>query len=237
MATLREPVSQVNDSSVRTGFSFARAWAFLSEWPLMSVALFLGSAVVSVMSYMDSWFPELFIRNMGWTPARVGHVNGLASLIAGPLGMLSAGYLSSRLLDRGMTDACLRLTMVAALGMRLVGVVMPLMPNGNVMAALHFPFKFFGGFTPVLITSAIQMISPDRLRGQLGAVFMLTVGIVGVTLGPVLPALLSDYVLRDERMLYLSLVLTAAVVAPPAIVLLAVGLRQFRERVAELADI
>ncbi len=236
MATLREPSRHGSDGpQEKRSFSVARIWAFLSEWPLMSVSLFLGSAMVSVMSYMDSWFPELFIRNMGWDPAHVGHVSGAASLTAGPLGMLSAGWLSSRLYDRGVTDACIKLTIMAAIGMGVVGVVMPLLNDATMMAVLLFPFKFFGGFTPVLIPSAIQMISPGTLRGQLGAVFMLTVGIVGVTLGPVMPALLSDYVFHNEKLLYLSLVITAAAVTPIAVVMLAVGMREFRARIAELS--
>ncbi len=237
MATLREPIRHGSDDlQERRTFSIARIWAFLSAWPWMSVSLFLGSAMVSVMSYTDSWFPELFIRNMGWDPGRVGHINGTASLVAGPLGMFSAGWLSSRLLSRGMADACIKLTIVAAIGMGAIGVVMPLMNDGTIMAALLFPFKFFGGFTPVLIPSAIQMVSPGALRGQLGAVFMLTVGIVGVTLGPVLPALLSDFVFHDKKLLYLSLAVTSAIVTPIAVLLLAVGTREFRLRATELAN-
>lgn len=47
----------------------------------------------------------------------------------------------------------------------------------------------FVGFPPVLIPSAIQMVAPNRLRGQLGALFLFTVGIIGVSCGPLLPAL------------------------------------------------
>lgn len=64
--------------------------------------------------------------------------------------------------------------------------------------------------------AGIAMIAPTALRGQLGAVFMLAVGVVGGTLGPILPAFFSDYILGDEQLLYLSLSLTAAIVAPIA---------------------
>jgi len=49
-----------------------------------------------------------------------------------------------------------------------------------------------------------------------------------VTLGPVLPALIGDYVLRDEGALHLSLAIAAAIVGPIATLLLWGGLRQFR---------
>lgn len=96
-----------------------------------------------------------------------------------------------------------------------------------------FPFKFFIGFPPVLIPSAIQMIAPNRLRGQLGALFLFGVGIIGVTGGPILPPLFTDFVFRDDSALRYSLALSAAIVAPVAFGLLWMGLGQFRTALKE----
>ena len=89
-------------------------------------------------------------------------------------------------------DECLRLTVYAAVATCVPAVLMPLMPTGVLMAAMLWPLKFLGGFVPVLIPSAIQT-GPPNLRAQTGAMFMLTPGIAGVTLDPLLPALLNDY--------------------------------------------
>ena len=238
VATLTEPVRRVRPADAAdaqaAGFSLSRIWKFLASYPLMSVSLFLGSAMFSVMSYTDAWFPELFIRTWGWGPQQTGFVNGAASLIAGPLGMLAAGWWSSRMIQNGQGDACLRLTAYAAAGIALPAVLMPLMPNGYLMGVLLLPLKFFGGFTPVLIPTAIQMIAPAALRAQLGAVFMFTVGIVGVSLGPILPALLNDYVFRDENALRYSLSVASGIIAPIAFGLLFIGMKQFRRRLAEV---
>ncbi|MFD0848945.1 spinster family MFS transporter [Sphingosinicella xenopeptidilytica] len=238
VATLTEPVRRVRPADAAdaqaAGFSLPRIWKFLASYPLMSVSLFLGSAMFSVMSYTDAWFPELFIRTWGWGPQQTGFVNGAASLIAGPLGMLAAGWWSSRMIQNGQGDACLRLTAYAAAGIALPAVLMPLMPNGYLMGVLLLPLKFFGGFTPVLIPTAIQMIAPAALRAQLGAVFMFTVGIVGVSLGPILPALLNDYVFRDENALRYSLSVASGIIAPIAFGLLFIGMKQFRRRLAEV---
>lgn len=230
IATLREPARDADraEGAARTPFSLARIWRFLATWPAMSVALFLGSAMLAIMSYMDAWYPELFIRTFHWNVAQTGHVNGMASLTAGPLGMLSAGWLSSRMIARGRIDACLRLAIYAAIGLSVTATAMPLMPNAMTMAAMLWPIKFLGGFVPVLIPSAIQMVAPGNMRAQLSAVFGLTVGILAVTLGPMLPALVGDYILRDEGALHLSLALAAAIIGPVATMLLWAGLKQFR---------
>ncbi|WCM29477.1 MFS transporter [Sphingomonas sp. QA11] len=230
ISTLREPARDIDHAAVETGrsFSLVRIGRFLATWPAMSVSLFLGSAMLAIMSYMDAWYPELFIRTFQWNAAQTGHVNGLASLSAGPIGMLSAGWLSSRMIARGRSDACLRLALYAAIGLSVFATAMPLMPDATTMAAMLWPIKFLGGFVPVLIPSAIQMIAPGNMRAQLSAVFGLTVGILAVTLGPVLPALIGDYILHDEKALNLSLALAAAIVGPVATLLLSVGLKQFR---------
>lgn len=233
VSTLREPGRQAKAGDATTSFSIARIWRFLASWPAMSVALFLGSAMLAIMSYMDAWYPELFIRTFHWSVGETGHVNGLASLTGGPLGMLSAGWLSSRMIARGRVDACLRLAIHAAIGMSITATAMPLLPQAWAMAAMLWPIKFLGGFIPVLIPSAIQMVAPGNMRAQLSAVFGLTVGILAVTLGPVLPALIGDYVLRDEGALHLSLSIAAAIVGPVATVLLWCGLRQFRACLSE----
>ena len=237
-ATLTEPRRKTHAKddlrSENQGFSLPRVWAFLADYPRMSIALFIGSALIGVMSYMDAWYPELFIRTWHWDARLTGSVNGTASLTAGPLGMLAAGWWSARVLKSGQIDACLRLTAYAAGIVVIPGVLMPLMPNQAVMAIMLLPLKFLGGFAPVLIPSAIQLVCPPALRAQLGAVFLLTVGIIGVSLGPLLPAVFNDYLFRDEHALRYSLSLAAGIVAPLACLLLSLGLGQYRRRLREL---
>jgi len=60
------------------------------------------------------------------------------------------------------------------------------------------------------------------------------VGIIGVSLGPLLPAVFTDYLFHDEHSLRYSLSLAAGIVAPLACLLLSLGLRQYRRRLLEL---
>jgi MFS family permease len=243
LSTLQEPVRRDHgadsaavartSSSLRIGLK--ELGAFLIRYPRMCVSLFLGSALFSVLGYSDAWYPELFIRTWGWTPAQSGLVNGASSLIAGPVGLLFAGWYSSRLIARGQVDGCLRLTALGAIGITLPAALMPLAPNPTLMAACLLPLKFFVGFPPVLIPAALQMVAPNRLRGQLGALFLFIVGIIGVTCGPVLPALLTDYVFHSHESLRYSLSLSTGLVGPIACAVLWLGMRQYRARFYEMA--
>jgi MFS family permease len=243
LATLREPVRRdhgadsVAVARVSAGFKqgLSELGAFLLAYPKMCVALFLGSALFSILGYTDAWYPELFIRTWGWSASRSGLVNGASSLIAGPLGLLFAGWYSSWLIARGRVDACLRLTAFGAIGITLPAVLMPLAPTSTTMALCLLPLKFFVGFPPVLIPSAIQMVAPNRLRGQLGALFLFTVGIIGVSCGPILPALFTDYVFKDHDSLRYSLAWSTGLVGPLAFITLWIGLRQYQTRFHEMA--
>jgi MFS family permease len=224
VTTLREPPRRGRTEHV----PFAELFRFIARRPVMFTAFFIGTGFYSVLAYSDAWYPELFIRTWGWDAAMAGRVNGASSLIAGPLGLLFAGWYASHLMKKGRTDACLRITAYGVVGIAIPAVLMPLMPNAWSMAVMLFPYKFFIGFPPVLIPSAIQMIAPNRLRGQLGALFLFAVGIIGVTGGPILPPLFTDFVFHDDAALRYSLALSASIVAPIAFVLLWSGLKQYR---------
>lgn len=235
VATLKEPARKKTIDKVDTGsFSLSVIGQFLGKWPLMGVSLFIGAGFLSILSYLDAWYPELFIRMHGWDAEQAGWVNGLASLTAGPAGMIFAGWYSSRCIARGQVDACIMMATVCAIGLSIFGTLMPLMPNATLMAVMIWPIKFFGGFNPVLIPAAVQMIAPHNLRAQLGALFLLSTGILGTALGPIVPAAMSDYIIMDESKLNISIAITAAIVGPITAILLTVGRRQFRERVAAM---
>jgi MFS family permease len=229
IATLREPERRGRTEHV----PFADLFKFIRRRPRMFIAFYVGAGFYSVMGYSDTWYPELFIRTWGWDAAQAGQINGASSLIAGPLGLLFAGWYSSHLMSKGKSDACLRLTAYGALGIALPAILMPLMPNAVLMSILLFPFKFFVGFPPVLIASAIQMVAPNRLRAQLGALFLFAVGIIGVTCGPILPSLFTDYVFGNDAALKYSLSLSAAITLPIALGLLWIGLREYRDSLRE----
>ncbi len=242
LSTLREPIrrdhgteTEAAKASGNLGEGLKELFTFLVRYPWMCLSLFLGSGLFSILGYADAWYPELFIRTWGWTPSMSGLVNGGSSLIAGPAGLIFAGWMSSRLIARGKVDACLRLTAIGAIGIALPATLMPLMPTPQLMALCLLPLKFFVGFPPVLIPSAIQMVAPNRLRGQLGALFLLVVGVIGVSCGPILPAFFTDYVFKSHQALRYSLSISTGVVGPIAFLILILGLKQFRQRWAQVA--
>ena len=231
VSTLVEPkrTGVMKSVSEPGGLPFSQAIAFVKNLPLASISLFIGSGLFSALAYADSWYPTLFMRIWGWKVQSAGQIAGASSLIAGPLGMIFAGWLSSRWIRQGKVDACLRLTAWAALGITLPATLLPIAPSAFVMAALLFPFKFFIGFTPVLIPSALQMIAPNQIRAQLGAMFLFATGLMGITGGPILPAFLGDHVFNGPLGLAHALSATAIIIGPLTFAVTWIGLGQYRQ--------
>jgi MFS family permease len=235
ISTLKEPARKDQTASGKD-MKMSEVFSYINRYRWMSVSLFLGAALYSVTTYTDIWYPELFIRTWDWTPAQSGMVNGASSLIGGPIGLLAAGWYSGRLLNKGVNDACLRLTAYGALAITIPSTLMPLMPTPFLMAAFLFPIKFFVALTPVLIPSAIQLVAPNQIRGQMGAIFLFTVGILGVSLGPLLPAALTDFVFHDDNALRYSLSVTTAILGPITFGTLLLGLKEYRAAFAEAEE-
>ena len=230
ISTLREPARTGMSRPAEGGFPLAPVWRFIADNPLMAISLFIGAALFSAQAYADSWYPTLFMRLWGWKVQSAGQISGASSLIAGSAGMLFAGWLSSRWIAQGKTDACLRLTAWAALGITLPAIFLPIAPSATGMAILLFPFKFFIGFTPVLIPAALQMVAPNQIRAQLGALFLFATGLVGITGGPILPAFLSEYAFHGPMALPHALSITAIIIGPLTFLVSWLGLAQYRKR-------
>ena len=239
LSTLREPVRRDHGSPSAAMRADAaqelhELFAFLVRYKWMFVAFYAGGALYALIAFGDAWYPELFIRTWGWNARQAGLVIGSETLVMGPIGLIFGGWYSSRLIAKGKVDACLRLTGLGALGISLPAILLPLSPNPVLASVLLAPFKFFQGFPAVLIPAAILMTSPNRFRGQLGALFPFTNGIIGVTFGPILPALLTDYVFQDPHALRYALALSMGLVGPVTFAVCWIGLRQYRQCFDEL---
>ena len=78
--------------------------------------------------------------------------------------------------------------------------------------------------------AAVQVIVPNQMRGQVGALFLLVLNVIGLNIGPVLPGFLDDHLFRDPNKIGYSLSITIALSALFMLALLAATRRSYRER-------
>ena len=171
----------------------------------------LGMGGQSMCTYaFTAWGPAFFQRVHGWTPAQTGWNLGLVILLTGCTGMYLGGSLSDRWLKQGMREAPLKVGVLAASGAALSFALAFLNPSASAAWTLTMlvPGLFFLAFPIGSAYASLQLIFPNQVRGQVTALLLVVFNLIGLTLGPLLPGLLNDYLFHDGRLVGRSIAMT-----------------------------
>ena len=209
-------------------------WEFLvKSWGWLVPHVLALSVVASVSMGLLNWMPTILIRDHSWQAAHIGFSFGVLFLLMGPCGTLSAGYITGVWQRRGIEDAALR---AAILGSVIVcGAVAAIgLPWSSQTVLIPIGAAIFGtSLTPTVSAIAIQHATPSHLRGRVSAIYFLVTGIVAGNLGPLLPALLTQYVFQDPTRIGLSLAIVGLVAAPLVATGLLAALAPYRHLISE----
>src|SRR5262249_41366807 len=129
----------------------------------------------------------------GWTPRQIGFWYGAIFIIFGMSGAFFAGWACDRLTARGWLDAPLKVAAFGFIGFALFGGVGPLMPDPRLALAFAAPGMFLSTIPNVMAATAIQLMMPNRMRGQVSALYVTVVNLVGLGAGPLLVGLFNDH--------------------------------------------
>lgn len=194
------------------------------------LALFMGISLLSVFGYgLMAWYPSLFIRTFDVSAAEVGLKFGATYMVFGSLGALAGAWFAQALANRGHTDANLRWPVYAAVLMMLPGMFVPLAGSAELMFWLCIPLIFIQNSYFGVSLAAIQLVTPNHMRAQVGAMLLFLTNLIGLAFGPSVVAALTDFVFHDPMMLRYSLSIVAAIFCPVAAMVFASGLRHYRQ--------
>lgn len=178
---------------------------------------FVGFGIIVLANFATlAWTPEYFIRTFGTSPADIGATMGAMMSVAGALGVLSGGWFNDWLQARGRRDAVLITGVVTCIGFMTASILFPLMPTEGLAKLFLAPVFFFGAFASGAAPSAIGAVTPNEMRGQVSALYLFVINLLGIGIGPTVPALFTDFLFQDEARLGSSLILTAALTGIPA---------------------
>ena len=168
----------------------------------------LMAQAVALYAFM-LWSPVVLQRSHDWAPQDTGLVMGILVLIGGCIGMFAGGRISDRGLRAGRRDAALRLASLSSLmgGLIFVALFFALRWDWATVL-LYFPGVMLLAMPAGSCYAASQMILPNQVRGQAVALVLFIANLGGLTIGPLLPGVLNDYVFHDEKALGISLAIT-----------------------------
>ena len=233
MFTVREPARKGLSSSLSTDnhivpvktvirYGVQRWRVFLPHFVGFSLFNILGNGIAV-------WIPTFFIRTHALGAGEIGAKFGLLLLLFGTLGVVLAGTLADQLRQRGIKDAPMRLSAIAVLLIIPFAIAMVYMPNDTWAFVMLAPTILLMSVPAVLAPTALQLITPNQLRGQFSAAFLFATTLLGLGLGPTLVALLTDYVFADATAVGHSLAVVTLIAGLLSVLVLKSGLRPFRQ--------
>jgi MFS family permease len=195
--------------------------------------MFVGLAFTSLLTFgIQSWTPEMFARTYGWSIPKFGFAAGLVTLLVFPLGLVPGGMLAEWLTKKGYDDANLRVTLYALLAYIPPALLFPLMPTAELSLVLLGLSFFCISFAIGPQNAALQVVTPNQMRGQVTALFLFIFNVVGFGFGATFVALFTDFVFGDEAKLRYAITASVAVLGPLAALVLRSGLKPYAASVA-----
>ena len=237
MFTIGEPERSGASAEKTEGYSYADLWQFCRERRKYLSYHFVAYLCLSIQGFAFlTWIVEFFVRIHGWSRTEIGLTYGSIAFLVGILGSVWAGFYAGRMLAKGRVDAPMRLTMWGTIALGPLAVCMPLVDNDWLAIAIIIPITFFMAMPPGLSNAALQAISPNRLRGQMIAVYLICVSFLSYLFAPLIIGLMNDYVFGREDAIDLSLSSLAFVNYLIAAVCLWLSLKPLEEAVGRVTE-
>jgi MFS family permease len=235
MLTVREPVRR-GRLAAGGGIPLGDVLRYARERWRVFVLHFIGFALLAVpITTIITWAFVYFTRVLAFTPPQAALRLGGMLLILSPLGVYTGGWLADFLQRRGYRDATLRVALVAAGGLLPLSAVSAVVTDRELVIALFGPLIFFASLSMALAPAALQLVTPNQMRGQVSAVWMLVLNLVTAGVGPSAVGVITDYVFGDPLAVGKSIALVNCLSVPLAALALWAALGPFRAAATEQA--
>ena len=233
ITTLREPVRRDVKAGVQP--RFGEVCAHLAKQRKAYGNLILGYALSGIMwNGAIAWIPTLFIRHFGWTASEVSLPYGLITIASGTSGIITGGWISTRLRERGVLDNNILVGLLAILIAMPSGLAACLAGDARTSLALFAMFLFGCAIPWGGAVAALQEITPNQMRGQVSAIYLFCLSFFGMGFGPTIVAAFTDHLFATDAALPKSMALTIGLSAPVAAMLLWSARKPYRSALANI---
>jgi MFS family permease len=187
-----------------------------------------------------TWSATLLHREFGWDLAKIGLIVGTVTLIVNPIGLMLGAKLSERWNRQGRKDTDLRIVFYSLLVNIPVMTLAPLMPDPWLVIGLNALASFIIYITFGPSVASFQVITPNRIRAQIGSLTQFCNNVIAQSISPILVALCTDFVFHDDHALKYSMAIVTGVMGVAALALTWQGLgpyaRSYERAVREFAN-
>lgn len=181
----------------------------------------LGFGLLSMVAYASAaWIPSAFVRSFGWTAVQAALWLGGMTTVFSVAGCMAGGWWSDRLARRDGPRARLRVGVAAGLGLAASLMALAAAPTAPLACAMLAPLCFAVALPFGAASAVLAELAPARLRGQMSALYLLVVSVVGIGLGPTAVAVVTEHGFSEPAALRQSIAAVGIVAALAAAALL-----------------
>ena len=222
----------------RGGQKRAESFAGILRFMRINWRLFLPMFLALLLSGTESggslmWRPAFLQRTYGWTPAQIGTVIGVVTMVTSIAGVFAGSYLSERFAPRH-DNANLRVVLIGWIIATPCMVISPLMPDVLAAITLIGVASFAAGMGAPTQNAALQSVVPNQMRGQITALYLLTYTLAAQGIGPSFIAAITEKIVGHEAGLRYALSGSAIVMMPIAIGVMMIALKPYAAVIARL---
>lgn len=233
VSTIKEPTRKntLHHNQDSNKLSLKEAIGFIKTKRKAFLSVTFGITFISMVAYACmAWIPTYFVRTFGWSVQKAGGMYGIIISIFSTSGILVGGWLADKFVKNGKSDGKLRVGIIAASGIILTSFV-PLIENEKIVIILLSIPSFFCAFPFGASTAAIQEMMPNNVRAFASAIYLLVINIIALGFGPLVVALITDYVFFDENAIKYSISITIIIASSLALFFYWNGLKAYREAI------
>lgn len=173
-------------------------WSNIGFYGCFWMGLGLGSAIaVAVVS----WTPTLLMRGYGMEMSSAGYAFGLVILPSGFLGTFLWSEIASRLSGRGLSAGPVYSFILGCFVLMVFPACIALAPTSGVLLILAMLTMFGSGSLLVLPAMCVHLAVPVNMRARVTALNVFASNILGMTLGPLVVAVLAQHWPENPRAL------------------------------------
>ncbi|SAL54753.1 major facilitator transporter [Caballeronia udeis] len=232
LLTVREPTRRVALKAIADDRKYTSREAAAYIWARRGfyMRIYFGIGMQAIVALgVPTWLPSFLIRYHHVPPALVGYHFGLLVVTCGSIGVVVGPWVSRLLERKGYDDAALRASAMSMCLMTVACAAIPVMPGPISALTAAACAIFFWSIPAANITVAMQLGTPNRMRGVVSSLFTFFAQLIGFGIGPTAIALITDRIFHDPKMVGASLGIVCSIASAVAVLLIFSALPQYRK--------
>jgi len=234
MLTVKEPKRTGMKEEFGKSVSIRDTVSFVfANWKVY-MAVFVGFGMLAIpITTVFTWFPTYLQRVHEVSIAESGRVLGLILFFLSSSGVLFGGWLVDYLKSKNYQDSFFRVGLMAAVLPVPFALFVSSITNLDITIALLCPFVFFASMPLAVGPIVLQIISPNQLRAQMAAIYMLFMNLLTAAIATTGIGFITDYLLLSDLAVGHSITIVNLISAPVAFISLSYGLFHYNKQLTK----